>query len=68
MSDTETKAFPIKRQEELKWNGWGYIDSKMEYDPETNSCYFTGNRYIRFIPAKISTSVKGYYLGITNYY
>lgn len=43
--DQDRKAFPMKRQEELKWNGWGYRDSKFDYHIETDSCVFSGSRY-----------------------
>lgn len=43
--DQDRKAFPIKRQEELKWNGWGYRDSKFEYHSESDTCTFSGSRY-----------------------
>lgn len=33
------------RQEVLKWNGWGYKDSKFEVDPKTMMFRFTGERY-----------------------
>ena len=43
--DQEKKAFPLKRQEALKWNGWGYRDSKFSYQPETDTTTFSGDRY-----------------------
>lgn len=33
------------RQEILKWNGWGYKDSKFEVDTDTHMFSFTGDRY-----------------------
>ena len=42
--DQEQKAFPMKRQEELKWNGWGYRDSKFVHHPETDTCSFSGKK------------------------
>ncbi|KAJ0177400.1 hypothetical protein K1T71_007409 [Dendrolimus kikuchii] len=36
-------AIPRRRQDLLKWYGWGYIDSMFKLDGETAS--FTGNRY-----------------------
>lgn len=33
------------RQEVLKWNGWGYKDSKFEVDDKTLTFSFTGDRY-----------------------
>eukprot|EP01135_Chromosphaera_perkinsii_P008723 Nk52_evm56s1444 gene=Nk52_evmTU56s1444 len=38
------RAFPEKRQEDMKWNGWGYKDSKFEVDEEGEVC-LTGSRY-----------------------
>ncbi|XP_071788558.1 alkyldihydroxyacetonephosphate synthase, peroxisomal-like [Asterias amurensis] len=35
---------PKRRQEVLKWNGWGYRDSKFEID-DTSNFSFTGSRY-----------------------
>ena len=43
--EQEKKAFPLKRQEELKWNGWGYRDSKFDHNIENDTCTFTGSRY-----------------------
>lgn len=45
MASEEQKAFPLKRQEALKWNGWGYRDSKIQFDTEKNICHFVGDRY-----------------------
>ncbi|CAH0564681.1 unnamed protein product [Brassicogethes aeneus] len=36
-------AIPKDRQELLKWNGWGYNDSKFVY--KNGEVYFTGKRY-----------------------
>ncbi|XP_055616526.1 alkyldihydroxyacetonephosphate synthase [Toxorhynchites rutilus septentrionalis] len=36
-------AIPKKRQDLLKWNGWGYKDSRFEY--ENGTLMFTGSRY-----------------------
>ncbi|XP_065080100.1 alkyldihydroxyacetonephosphate synthase [Ochlerotatus camptorhynchus] len=36
-------AIPKKRQEALKWNGWGYKDSRFEYG--NGILLFTGDRY-----------------------
>ncbi|XP_060523132.1 alkyldihydroxyacetonephosphate synthase [Cylas formicarius] len=36
-------AIPKHRQELLKWNGWGYKDSKFVY--KNDAVYFTGKRY-----------------------
>merc|ERR1740124_780933 len=38
------KAFPRKRQEEVKWNGWGYKDCQFEI-MEGNVMKFKGDRY-----------------------
>ncbi|XP_044253457.1 alkyldihydroxyacetonephosphate synthase [Tribolium madens] len=38
-------AVPKNRQELLKWNGWGYQDSKFIYDSAANEVRFTGHRY-----------------------
>ncbi|RWS10319.1 alkyldihydroxyacetonephosphate synthase: peroxisomal-like isoform X1 [Dinothrombium tinctorium] len=43
--DDANRTIPRKRQELLKWNGWGYNDSKFEVDPKALVIYFTGNRY-----------------------
>ncbi|KAI1293627.1 Alkyldihydroxyacetonephosphate synthase, peroxisomal [Halotydeus destructor] len=41
----EDGSIPLKRQELLKWNGWGYKDSKFELDVDKQVFSFTGNRY-----------------------
>jgi alkyldihydroxyacetonephosphate synthase len=38
-------AVPKNRQDVLKWNGWGYQDSKFVYQDDTNEVRFTGERY-----------------------
>ncbi|XP_064477698.1 alkyldihydroxyacetonephosphate synthase, peroxisomal-like isoform X2 [Ornithodoros turicata] len=38
-------SIPLKRQELLKWNGWGYKDSKFVVDTKSHHVSFTGNRY-----------------------
>ncbi|XP_062562789.1 alkyldihydroxyacetonephosphate synthase [Armigeres subalbatus] len=38
-------AIPKQRQQLLKWNGWGYRDSRFEYEYESDILLFTGNRY-----------------------
>ncbi|XP_066933176.1 alkyldihydroxyacetonephosphate synthase, peroxisomal-like [Clytia hemisphaerica] len=38
------KAFPRKRQEVLKWRGWGYNDSQFDLDKDNVAC-FKGSRY-----------------------
>ncbi|XP_023221447.1 alkyldihydroxyacetonephosphate synthase, peroxisomal-like [Centruroides sculpturatus] len=38
-------SIPIRRQELLKWNGWGYKDSKFFLDKKTELIGFSGNRY-----------------------
>ena len=38
------KAFPRKRQEVLKWRGWGYKDSQFDIDDKNVAC-FKGDRY-----------------------
>lgn len=43
--DNQEKAFPTKRQTKLKWNGWGYTDSKFLMNKETGLVEFTGSRY-----------------------
>ena len=35
----------FERHELLKWNGWGYRDSKFEIDKDTLEFSFTGDRY-----------------------
>lgn len=37
-------AFAV-RETLLKWNGWGYKDSKFELDDKTLTFSFTGQRY-----------------------
>jgi hypothetical protein len=37
-------AVPKNRQDVLKWNGWGYQDSKFVYQDDTNEVRFTGER------------------------
>ena len=41
---TRPSSIPKRRQELLKWNGWGYIDSKFSVD-DRNEVTFSGNRY-----------------------
>ncbi|XP_071497512.1 alkyldihydroxyacetonephosphate synthase, peroxisomal-like [Diadema antillarum] len=36
---------PKRRQDVLKWNGWGFRDSKFELDKDTERISFSGNRY-----------------------
>ena len=38
------KAFPRKRQEVLKWRGWGYSDSQFDLNND-NVASFKGERY-----------------------
>ncbi len=37
--DVRTKAFPPKRQEVLKWNGWGFQDASFVMDDAGLSCF-----------------------------
>lgn len=48
MSSNDPRAakqtiIPKRRQDLLKWNGWGYKDSKFQFDGQ--SCEVTGDRY-----------------------
>jgi len=36
---------PKRRQEVLKWNGWGYQDTRFQFSPNDNVCEVTGDRY-----------------------
>lgn len=38
-------TIPRRRQDLLKWNGWGYKDSKFVVDGTTHHVSFTGDRY-----------------------
>ncbi|GFQ83159.1 alkyldihydroxyacetonephosphate synthase, peroxisomal [Trichonephila clavata] len=38
-------AIPKRRQELLKWNGWGYKDSKFVLNSKLHQLEFSGNRY-----------------------
>lgn len=38
-------SIPRRRQDLLKWNGWGYKDSKFMVDGITQQISFTGDRY-----------------------
>lgn len=38
-------TIPRRRQDLLKWNGWGYKDSKFVVDGTTHHISFTGDRY-----------------------
>ncbi|CAG2106942.1 unnamed protein product [Medioppia subpectinata] len=38
-------SIPKKRESLLKWNGWGYKDSKFEFDHKNHMFSFTGERY-----------------------
>ncbi|XP_055925015.1 alkyldihydroxyacetonephosphate synthase, peroxisomal-like [Argiope bruennichi] len=38
-------VIPKRRQELLKWNGWGYKDSKFLLNSKLNQLEFSGNRY-----------------------
>ncbi|XP_075558835.1 alkyldihydroxyacetonephosphate synthase isoform X1 [Dermacentor variabilis] len=40
-----TTTIPRRRQDLLKWNGWGYKDSKFVVDSTTHHISFTGDRY-----------------------
>eukprot|EP00795_Rhopilema_esculentum_P012578 gene12578-3277_t len=42
--EEDSKAFPLKRNEVLKWNGWGYKDSKFVLQ-DNGVVAFTGDRY-----------------------
>ncbi|XP_065190738.1 alkyldihydroxyacetonephosphate synthase, peroxisomal-like [Sycon ciliatum] len=44
-SSGDQRAFPVKRQEELKWNGWGYLDSGFRMN-ENGQIEFHGKRYL----------------------
>ena len=41
---SQQKAFPLKRHDALKWNGWGYKDSKFVLS-DNGQVAFTGERY-----------------------
>eukprot|EP00064_Thunnus_orientalis_P016181 superscaffoldBa00003152_g16244 len=41
---TEEKTVPRRRQEIMKWNGWGYSDSKFLFNKK-GQAEFTGKRY-----------------------
>ncbi|KAM8933694.1 alkyldihydroxyacetonephosphate synthase, peroxisomal [Pelodytes ibericus] len=41
---TSASSIPKKRQEVLKWNGWGYNDSKFTFNKK-GQAEFTGKRY-----------------------
>jgi alkyldihydroxyacetonephosphate synthase len=43
-ADLKYQPIPKRRQELLKWNGWGYRDSKLLFSNE-QVCEMTGNRY-----------------------
>lgn len=36
---------PFTRQQETKWNGWGFNDSQFVYDREKKVIRFTGSRH-----------------------
>ena len=40
----QQRAFPLKRHDALRWNGWGYKDSKFALQ-ENGQVAFTGERY-----------------------
>ncbi|XP_054168040.1 alkyldihydroxyacetonephosphate synthase, peroxisomal-like [Oppia nitens] len=44
-SDQWSPAIPKKRDTLLKWNGWGYKDSRFEFDTRNHMFSFTGDRY-----------------------
>ena len=35
----------MSRESVLKWNGWGYKDSKFQLDEKTHTFSFSGDRY-----------------------
>ncbi|XP_013772672.2 alkyldihydroxyacetonephosphate synthase, peroxisomal-like [Limulus polyphemus] len=41
----EEPNVPKRRQEVVKWNGWGYKDSQFVADLDQNVIHFTGTRY-----------------------
>uniref|UniRef100_A0A803T703 Alkylglycerone-phosphate synthase n=1 Tax=Anolis carolinensis TaxID=28377 RepID=A0A803T703_ANOCA len=41
---SQSRVFPKRRQEILKWNGWGYNDSKFIFNKKGHA-EFTGKRY-----------------------
>ncbi|XP_050404817.1 alkyldihydroxyacetonephosphate synthase, peroxisomal [Patella vulgata] len=43
-SNDEAPSIPKRRQELLKWNGWGYKDSNFTFNKD-NQIEFTGERY-----------------------
>ncbi|RWS24281.1 alkyldihydroxyacetonephosphate synthase-like protein [Leptotrombidium deliense] len=45
LNANSNSSIPIQRQQLLKWNGWGFKDSKFEVDSNTLMFRFTGNRY-----------------------
>lgn len=42
--NVQERAFPLKRHDALKWNGWGYKDSRFVLEKE-GVVKFTGQRY-----------------------
>eukprot|EP01137_Pigoraptor_chileana_P019586 Opistho-2@80798 len=42
--DKAARAFPTRRQDVLKWNGWGYADSKFQLN-SNGQVELTGTRY-----------------------
>lgn len=38
-------VIPKRRQELLKWNGWGYRDTRFLFNEKENVCQVTGDRY-----------------------
>jgi alkyldihydroxyacetonephosphate synthase len=42
---TKRTVIPKRRQELLKWNGWGYRDTKFHFNEADSVCEVTGDRY-----------------------
>ena len=38
-------TIPKRRQDLLKWNGWGYKDTNFQINPTDDQCEVTGDRY-----------------------
>ncbi|XP_019545957.3 alkyldihydroxyacetonephosphate synthase-like [Aedes albopictus] len=41
--ESVVSSIPKCRQDLMRWDGWGYKDSRFEYDGK--NCYFSGSRY-----------------------
>ncbi|XP_059472102.1 alkyldihydroxyacetonephosphate synthase-like [Neocloeon triangulifer] len=52
-----TNTIPKKRQTMLKWNGWGYGDTRMVVEP-TGKMYMSGERYLDMKDKFVTNSVR----------